>query len=282
MPTFECQATPLRRSLLRMIMVPQIMPMAKKINFELLLRQRILARHLRRILSLVLLAGSVCVPVAAQKLPSADRVVDNYLKAIGGKKRVARIRDATYEWSVQLNEQPIGAAKMQIKAPSSARIEMTLGDGRLILGVNTRSAWMQGMDGKHQALTGAEGAAAKLQAALDASHLLDLKKRSVLARVMSIRQMDAKESAYVVEFSLRSGARLKYLFSTTSKLLLKIEDDELRSTTRFSDFRSAGDILEPHHVRLNNATGDLMFTLQRAKYNTGVPDSVFDSPGADQ
>ncbi|MDQ5844431.1 MAG: DUF724 domain-containing protein, partial [Acidobacteriota bacterium] len=213
-------------------------------------------------------------------LPSADKVVNNYLKAIGGKKRVAKIRDATYEWTVQLNDQPIGVAKMQVKAPDSARIEMTLGDGQLTLGVNTRSAWMQGMDGKYQTLTGAEAAAAKLQAALDASHLLDLKKRNVLARVTSMRQMDAKEFAYVVEFSLRSGARLKYLFSTASKLLLKIEDDELRSTTRFSDFRSAGDILEPHRVRLNNATGDLTFVLQRVKYNTGVQDAIFDPPSA--
>jgi hypothetical protein len=254
--------------------------MATKINFEFLLRQPGTAHCLRRILILVLLAGSVCLPATAQKLPSADKVVNNYLKAIGGKKRVARIRDATYEWSVQLNEQPIGVAKMLVKAPDSARIEMTLGAGQLILGVNTRTAWMQGMDGKYQTLTGAEAAAAKLQAALDASHLLDIKKRNVLARVTSIRQMDAKEFAYVVEFSLRSGARLKYLFSTTSKLLLKIEDDELKSTTRFADFRSAGDILEPHRVRLNNATGDLTFTLQRVNYNTGVPDSVFDLPGA--
>ncbi|MDQ5845780.1 MAG: hypothetical protein M3539_10860, partial [Acidobacteriota bacterium] len=249
-------------------------------NPSLIRRRQNVATCAHASLFLVVVFGLSCAPVFAQKLPSADKVVNNYLKAIGGKKRVARIRDATYEWSVQLNEQPIGAAKMLVKAPDSARIEMSLVGGQLTLGVNTRSAWMQGMDGKYQTLTGAEAAAAKLQAALDASHLLDLKKRNVLARVTSMRQMDAKEFAYVVEFSLRSGARLKYLFSTTSKLLLKIEDDELKSTTRFSDFRSAGDILEPHRVRLNNATGDLLFVLQRVKYNTGVQDAIFDPPSA--
>jgi hypothetical protein len=52
---------------------------------------------------------------APRKLLSAEKVVENYLKTIGGKTRVATIRDATYEWRIQLKDQMMGLAKTLTK-----------------------------------------------------------------------------------------------------------------------------------------------------------------------
>src|SRR5947208_41149 len=74
-------------------------------------------------------------PVRAQQtrsLPSAEKIVDNYLKAIGGKKLASSIRDASYEWTIQLRDQPMGSARVQFKAPASQLSEMTLGNGQII------------------------------------------------------------------------------------------------------------------------------------------------------
>jgi hypothetical protein len=216
--------------------------------------------------------------MAPGKLPSAEKVVGNYQKAIGGKKRASTIRDATYEWAIQLKGEPVGTAKSLIRTPASIRREITLANGQLTSGASARSAWKRGLVGELQTLTDAEAAAARLQALLDAGHLVDLKKSNVLARVISVKNVGA-EPAYVVEFSLRSGARLRYLFSTTSKLLLSIEDDARQTTTRFEDYRTEGNLLEPHRVSVNSAShGELTFLLQRASYNTGLADSVFDPP----
>ena len=213
-----------------------------------------------------------------RKLPSAEKVVDSYLKAVGGKKRVATIRDATYEWTIQLKDQPMGTAKTLTRTPASVRTEMIFGNGQLTSGANGRSAWKRGLVGELQTLTDAEAAAARLQAVLDASHLVDIKKSNVLARVVSVKNV-GNDPAYVVEFSLRSGARLRYLFSTTTKLLLSIEDDARQTTTRFEDYRSEGNLVEPHRVSINSAgQGELTFILQRASYNAGLADSVFDPP----
>jgi hypothetical protein len=218
---------------------------------------------------------SVATP---RKLPSAEKVVDNYLKAIGGKKRVATIRDATYEWAIQLKAAPVGTAKTLIRTPASIRTEITLANGQLTSGANARSAWKRGLVGELQTLTDAEAAAARLQALLDATHLVDLKKSNVLARVIAVKNVGA-EPAYVVEFSLRSGARLRYLFSTSSKLLLSIEDGARQTNTRFEDYRTEGNLLEPHRVNVNSPShGELTFLLQRASYNAGLADSVFDPP----
>ncbi|HAF15711.1 MAG TPA: hypothetical protein DHU55_08645 [Blastocatellia bacterium] len=234
-------------------------------------------------LVMVLLGGtthSLCgqqAGASSRKLPSAEKIVAGYLKALGGKKRVAAIRDATYEWQIQLGDRMMGIAKTQSKAPASLRSEMTFGNGQLTSAANARSAWLHGLDGKLQTLTGAEAAAAKLQAALDAGRLGDIKKSNVLAHVVSVEQLETGP-AYVVEFSLRNGARLRYLFSTTTKLLVSIEDDARKTTTRFAEYRLEGNVLEPHRVSTNSGTGDLTFILQRASYNTGLTDSIFDPP----
>jgi hypothetical protein len=213
-----------------------------------------------------------------KKLPSAEKIVDSYLKAIGGKKRVAAIRDATYEWEIHLKDRTMGIARTQTKTPSSVRAELIFGNGQIISAANPRSAWTHGLDGKLHTLTDAEAAAARLQAVLDASHLLDVKKSNVLSRVNSSR---TAEPAYVVEFSLRSGARLRYLFSPNTKLLISIEDDARKTITRFEDYRSEGNILEPHRVNIDSGgTGELTFVLQRVSYNTGIADSIFDPPRA--
>ncbi len=239
----------------------------------------------RAFTSSALLVLAFCLPLPqafGQKLPSADKVVDNYLKAIGGKKRIAGVRDATYEWTIQLTDQPMGVGKTQVKAPVSVRTEMVFGNGRVVSGANLRSAWLHGLDGKLHTLTDAEASAARLQASLDASRLVDIKKRNVLARVVSTRNVGS-DSAYEVEFSLRSGARLKYLFSTTTKLLLMIEDDARKITTHFEDYRPQGNILEPHRVRLNNiGSGELVLTLLKATHNTGLAEKVFDPPRGDE
>ncbi len=218
--------------------------------------------------------------VAPHKMPSVEKIMDSYLKAIGGRKRIATIRDATYEWTIQLKDRTTGLAKTQTKTPSSIRMEMSFGNGQIISAATPRSAWSLGLDGKLHTLTDAEAAAARFEALLNASHLLDIKKNNVLARVVSLRDVEAG-SAYVVEFSLRSGARLRYLFSSTTKLLLAIEDDACNTKTRFEDYRSKGNILEPHRVSVNNGgTGELTFLLQRASYNNGILDSSFDPPRA--
>ncbi|HET6892627.1 MAG TPA: hypothetical protein VFH31_16095 [Pyrinomonadaceae bacterium] len=216
-----------------------------------------------------------------QRLPSAEKVVGDYLKAIGGKKNISLMRDATYEWVIQLNNQTMGIARTELKAPGSVRSEMTFGNGQVISGASGTSAWTRGLDGQLRTLTGAEAAAAKLQALLDASRLLNFKKLNVLGRVISMTELDS-EPAYIVEFSTRGGARLRYWFSANRKLLLKIEDEARKSIRSFRDYRVAHpdkSILEPHRVDLSvGGTGELTFLLQKANYNAGIKDSAFEPP----
>jgi len=91
------------------------------------------------------------------------------------------------------------------------------------------------------------------------------------------------EPVYIVEFSMRNGARLRYWFSSNSKLLLKIEDEARQITTRFTEYRprpNAANLLEPHLVTVISASGagPLTFLLERSVYNQGLSLSAFDPP----
>ena len=229
---------------------------------------------------LLLLIGQQAFPQTPKKLPSAEKIVDNYLKASGGKKAVGALKDATYEWMVQLNGLLYATARTQRKAPSSERWEFTFGNGQIISATNARSAWEIGLDKHMRTLTGHESAAAKLRAALDASRLINYKKSNVLARVVSLGDLGS-EPAYIVEFSTRSGARFQYYFSVKTSLLTKITGDVRNTKVLFEDYRPERGIQEPHRVRMNvDGSGELTLLLQSVKYDTGIDDHIFDPPAA--
>ena len=218
--------------------------------------------------------------LAQKKLPSAEKIVDNYLKAIGGKRSAGALKDATYEYIIHFNDQPFGAARVQRKAPASERWELTFGNGQIISATNARSAWELGLDHQLRTLSGPESAATKLRAALDSSRLVNFKKSNVLARVISLGDLGS-EPAYIVEFSMRSGARFQYYFSVKTSLVTKITGDVKKTRVLLDEYRPERGILEPHRVRMNlDGPGDLTLLLQSVKYDTGIGDRVFDPPTA--
>src|SRR5256714_6011655 len=215
-----------------------------------------------------------------KKLPPAEKIVDNYLKAIGGKKAASALRDASYEWTIELNNQPIGTARTQRRAPAAERLELTFGNGQIISATNARSAWEMGLNNHLRTLIGFDSAAAKLRASLDSSRLINFKKANVLARVVSVGDL-ASEPAYIVEFSTRSGARFQYYFSVKTGLINKITGDGTKTRILFEDYRAEQGILELHRVRMNiDGPGELTLVLHSVKYNTGIDDKIFDPPAA--
>lgn len=232
-----------------------------------------------------------------QKLPSPEKIVGDYLKAIGGKKRVAAVKDATYEWKLEERgaaSNRSGKAATQLKAPASTRTEISYLDERIAeenapasestllnIGANGRSAWIRDASGQARTLTDAQAQTAKLQAMLDATHLVDYKKSNVLARTLRLEEVSG-EPAYLVEFSLRNGARLRYWFGASSKLLLATQDESRKIHRAFKDYRAGNGLLEPHQISWRTEDDAILtLNLLSVRYNTGLADALFDPPGAE-
>ncbi len=240
-------------------------------------------RTLTKISALLLLLVCACVNARAQssKLPTPERVVNDYVKAVGGSKRLAGLRDATYEWSVQRAGADAGTARTHLKTTGALRSDLLLNDGETDSAANARTAWARTPDGRLRTLTDSEAFSARLRATLEAAWFADFKKQKVLARTVAREELNG-EPAYLLEFSTRAGARLRYWFSATSKLPLQMSDEARRTRVRFADWhaRSASPLLtEPHRVEIEQE-GEPALTLRltAASYNTGLSDSLFEPP----
>lgn len=243
---------------------------------------RVLASALLAVLLVVCASSRVMAQQGrGAKLPSPEKIVGEYLKALGGKKRVAAVRDATLEWNALRGAQEAGRVRMRSKSPAAARTDFLLDKGEMIVAANARAAWVRSLEGGLRTLTDAEAANVKLSSLLDAGRLLDYKKQNVLARTVASEQL-AGETAYVVEFATREGARLRYWFGANTKLLLQTSDEVRGQTRRFADYREAGagGPLQPHRVEISGGgiSDSLTLQLQSARYNMGLNEAAFDPP----
>lgn len=232
-------------------------------------------------LLLLLLCAAGAALAQGAKLPSPERVVSDYLKAVGGKKRVGALRDATYEWAVRRDAAEVGTARTHLKATGGLRSDFILDAGEWNSAANARAAWTRTSDGRLQTLTDREAFAARLQAQLEPAWFADFKKQKILARNAG-REEVAGESAYAVEFTTRAGARLRYWFGVASKVPLQFQDEARRLRVRFGDWRARPESplqLEPHRLEVERGgEAALTLTLLRASYNTGLADSLFEPP----
>jgi hypothetical protein len=215
-----------------------------------------------------------------QKLPSPDKIIADYVKASGGKKRLAPITDATYEWSARTDGQSEGVATTRAKSPSAVSGALSVAGAESSWGTTPRAAWVRGRDGVVSTLTGDHAKLARLRATLEASKLFDYKRQNLSALTVGSEAVGG-EQAYVVEFRARDGARARYLFGATTKLLLATADANGRTLARYSDYRPEDSIIEPHRVELNtNDAVAVTLSLKSARYNTGFGSEVFDAPKA--
>lgn len=217
--------------------------------------------------------GSLQPSAPPPSLPAAE-IVAGYLEAIGGRARLGRVSDATLEFNVVREGREPGATSTRRKAPASVRDEGASG-------VNVGSpgaALGRAPDGTVRVYEGLAAAQARLQAALEASYLLDVAQQGIAARTLGVEDAGGAP-AHAVEFS-RGEARLVYLFDVASKRLVKVRDELRKASVLYADFRSVDGVLEPHRIQLlrDGRTSGLTLLLTRVRYNTGIGDEIFAMP----
>jgi hypothetical protein len=218
---------------------------------------------------------------AATRLPAPEKIVAAYLKALGGRKRVVAAGASVYEWDASRDGAAAGSARLRLKQPSSLRLDLLLAEGESGAAANASAAWARDRAGSLHTLTDAASLSARLQALLEASRFADFKKQKVLARTAGAEEVEG-EQAYVVEFSNKAGARLRYWFGARSGYMLRMTDEARHLRLEFSDWRARpGSALaaEPHRLEIRRGTDpSLVLTLREARYGVALNDAAFDPP----
>jgi hypothetical protein len=208
------------------------------------------------------------------------KIVDQYIKALGGAKTVSRIQSLTLEGTVAgAADDSSGTYTLSTKLPNRYYSELHLGGHHYIEAYNGKSAWHQDASGQFSTLLGPEALQLEAAALFYNSHLLHAKKDRLglaLAGHAEVRGRDALQ----VEVTSPSGVSRFAYFDAQSHLLVR-EIAQVGGDLfdiYYGDYRPERGIVLPHEIEMHRGPAIYRILITRAAINEPVGERVFDFP----
>ncbi len=214
---------------------------------------------------------------------SADKVLKNYVRAIGGGGKLKEIRNLVATGDVRDDAAgSSGSFTLETRAPDSFYLEIA-GEGLARSeGFNGSSGWEQNAGGAPSTLAGWRSAQLRATAFYWNNHFQTYSRVNAQVALAAQETMDG-HTTNVVEMTARSGVRRKFFFDAKSGMLLKeVEEGEgAGGETLFSDYRSVDGVLEPFHLVIHSGGRTLEVTMRDVRHNTKLDERVFAFPKND-
>ncbi len=211
---------------------------------------------------------------------SADKILKDYVKAVGGEKKLKAIKNLTAVGEVRdtANGQT-GSFMLETRTPDSFYLEMT-GEGLAWSeGFNGNSGWEQKAGGSPSTLTGWRSAQLRATAFYWSDHFQNLSKIGAQAALAGQEMID-RNTLNALEITTRAGVHRKFLFDAKSGVLVKEieEGDGAEEETLFSDYRPVDGVLEPFHLVIQMSGRTFEVTMREARHNVQMDGRIFAFP----
>lgn len=221
--------------------------------------------------------------------PTADQILERYVKAIGGEEAWRKLSSRVSKLSIVI---PESNANIQIesfaKAPNKrvTNAEVTIGDHVVIdvsNGSNGNEAWSLNLgEGGFRKLIGTELATEKR----DALFYRELELRKLFPKMTVKGTVDVeKHKTYCIEAVPEIGNPELWYFDVETGLLVRMDYDYVRigsgmarEEVRYDDYREVDGIKLPFAFRF--ASNKSLMKVDEVRHNIPIADSVFDNPGA--
>src|SRR5260370_3806173 len=188
------------------------------------------------------------LPVHAQE---AGKIVDQYVKAAGGGKALAKIQTLTLEGTFTTDDGKSGTYTLDTKLPNRYYSELLVGEKNLIEAYNGKSAWHQNPAGELGTLVGPEGMQLEAAAQYYNSRLLNLKKNKITLMLVGHAQVRGKD-ALQLDGTTATSLRPQGFIDGQTHLIVKeagtvggIEEEIL-----YDDYRSVDCVKLPDGIGL--------------------------------
>src|SRR3984957_5791396 len=233
-----------------------------------------------RVLPLVLLFSTLAAVASAQ---DANKIIDQYLKAEGGRKALSKVQTLTLQGTFPNADGAPGTFTFYLKSPNRYYCEVVSGPQPLIEAYNGKSAWQQSASGLIATLLGKDSAEVEAASQYYNSRLLDLKKAKIGAAYVGHAEVYGKD-ALQVELTGVNGLKRELFFDAQSHLLTKesAQRNGQSQETFYSDYRPENGITLPHVMELRRGPAQYQIILSRAITNAPVGERVFDFPRKSQ
>ena len=236
------------------------------------------ARLLTILIALMLTGGTY--PARAQE---ARKIVEQYVKAAGGGRALAKIQTLTLEGSLASDDGKTGTYTLDTKLPNRYYSELLIGEKNLIEAYNGKSAWHQNAAGELGTLVGPEGMQLEAAAQYNNSRLVNPKKSKIALTFVGHAQVRGRD-ALQTEITTATGVRRQIFFDSQTHLIVKEAatvggvDEEIS----YDDYRTIEGVKLPHKIELHRGSDKYDISVTRAAINGTVGERVFDFPKKSQ
>jgi len=236
------------------------------------------ARLLTILIALMLTGGAY--PARAQE---AGKIVEQYVKAAGGGRALAKIKTLTLEGSFASDDGKTGTYTLDTKLPNRYYSELLIGEKNLIEAYNGKSAWHQNAAGELGTLVGSEGMQLEAAAQYYNSRLVNPKKSKIALTFVGHAQVRGRD-ALQIEITTATGVKRQIFFDSQTHLIVKEAatvggvDEEIS----YDDYRTIEGVKLPHKIELHRESDKYDISVTRAVINGTVGERVFDFPKKSQ
>ena len=217
------------------------------------------------------------VPARADE---AQKIIDQYLKAVGGSKAVSRLQTLAIDGSVaSIGDAAPGTYTFKAKRPNRFYTELRAYGDTLIESYNGKSAWHQGADGEIATLLGHDALEMEAAAQYYNARLESLGKRKIGAAYKGEAQVRGRP-AQEVELTYPTGVQWRVFFDVQTHLILE-EKAQIAGTPReiyYDDYHAVNGLKVPYKIELKRGNDAYSVSVTRVGVNETIGERVFDFP----
>lgn len=253
---------------------------------------------IKRIVMMLALALMTTLAVAAQEkkadapkpdskpaaaLPTADQILDNHVKAVGGKEAIEKVTSRVEKGTFEMPTFGVsGSIEAYSKAPNKRAMFIDLGGiGKVENVFDGTKGWASNPQAELHEQTGGELESTKRQADLYGD--LKIKNRYTKMEVKGKEKIGDTE-AYVLEGIPSKGKPEKLYFDASSGLLARMdievesEQGTLALQIFMEDYKPVDGVKVPHTIRQVSDAFSMTIKYTDVKQNVTVDDAKFNKP----
>jgi hypothetical protein len=225
--------------------------------------------------------AAICATSASAQ--SAEKIVKQAVKAMTNGKGEKALREIR-SWEVKgtitsLKDGSSGGYRAAAARPNLYAREFDLRGLEVSAGYNGKSAWTRDSRDGLRTLTGDASRDFQTEARYRNTRWLDYKKERSKLAIGGQETIQGKTANAVVLTTVKN-VKIKLYFDATSGLLVReeIPAGEITRVFDYSDFRTVGNLMEPHAVTISEGDGRYEVKLDQIVHNPQVDRAAFEFP----
>lgn len=219
-----------------------------------------------------------CAPLA--RAQDASKIIDQYVKAAGGSKNLAKVRTLLVDGAVQsTGDEKSGTFSFRVKLPNRYYTELRSGGKTEIEAYNGKSAWHQAESGQIATLLGQPALEIEAAAEYYNSRFLSLSKKKIGAAFKGTASVHGHET-YQIELTYPTDVRLEVFFDQQSHLIVaeKAGMGGVPQEIDYDDYRTTNGVKVPFKIEIHRGPELYVVNVTRAETNETIGERVFDFP----